>query len=52
MADGRFEVYLDGDKVYDRKEAGANDFFPSLNALRKVRPQLIARLEAAGKVPI
>ena len=25
---GRFEVYLDGKKLYDRKEAGAVDFLP------------------------
>ena len=27
---GRFEVYLDGKKLYDRKEPGAVDFLPAL----------------------
>ena len=47
VADGRFEVYLDGVKVYDRKEAGDGDFYPSLRALRGVRTQLLKELEAA-----
>lgn len=46
-SDGRFEVYLDGEKIYDRKDAGDGDFYPSLRALRKIRPQLIERLEKA-----
>ena len=35
--DGRFEIYLNGEKVYDRKEAGAGDFYPSLREIRKVK---------------
>jgi len=50
VGDGRFEVYLDGEKIYDRKEAGEGDFYPSLRALRKIRPQLEARLEASEPV--
>ncbi|MBI4312122.1 MAG: hypothetical protein HY681_10120 [Chloroflexi bacterium] len=46
-SDGRFEVYLDGEKVYDRKEAGEGDFYPGLRALRKVRPLLEERLNKA-----
>ena len=34
---GRFEVYLDGKKVYDRKEPGAVDFLPALREIHKVR---------------
>lgn len=48
VGDGRFEVYLDGQKVYDRKEAGEGDFYPGLRALRKITPLLKERLE---KVP-
>ena len=47
VGDGRFEVYLDGEKVYDRKEAGEGDFYPSIRVLRKIRPLLKERLEAA-----
>ena len=34
---GRFEVYLDGKKVYDRKEPGAVDFLPALKEIHKIR---------------
>jgi predicted Rdx family selenoprotein len=34
---GRFEVYLDGKKVYDRKEEGAVDFLPALKEIHKIR---------------
>ena len=34
---GRFEVYLDGRKVYDRKEPGAVDFLPALREIHKIR---------------
>jgi len=34
---GRFEVYLDGKKVYDRKEPGAVDFLPALREIHKIR---------------
>jgi predicted Rdx family selenoprotein len=40
---GRFEVYLDGQKVYDRKEPGAVDFLPALREIHKIR-------DAIGKV--
>ena len=35
VSDGRFEVYLDGEKVYDRKEPKEDDFVPTLKILRK-----------------
>jgi predicted Rdx family selenoprotein len=34
---GRFEVYVDGKKVYDRKEPGAVDFLPALREIHKIR---------------
>jgi predicted Rdx family selenoprotein len=34
---GVFEVYLDGKKVYDRKEPGAVDFLPALREIHKIR---------------
>ncbi len=34
---GRFEVYLDGKKMYDRKEPGAVDFLPALREIHKIR---------------
>ena len=40
---GRFEVYLDGKKVYDRKEPGAVDFLPALREIHKIR-------EAIGQI--
>ena len=44
---GRFEIYLDGRKIYDRKEAGDGDFYPSLREIRKLREVLVDSLEAA-----
>jgi hypothetical protein len=37
---GRFEVYLDGKKVYDRKETGAVDFLPALREIHKIRDSI------------
>ena len=34
---GRFEVYVDGKKMYDRKEEGAVDFLPALREIHKIR---------------
>ena len=34
---GRFEVYVDGKKMYDRKEPGAVDFLPALKEIHKIR---------------
>lgn len=52
VGEGRFEVYLDGEKVYDRKEAAEGDFYPSLAVLRGIKPKLRARLAAAGVVRV
>jgi predicted Rdx family selenoprotein len=38
---GRLEIYVNGTKVYDRKEAeGAADFYPSLKEMRKAKDVL------------
>ena len=34
---GIFEVYVDGKKVYDRKEPDAVDFLPALKEIHKIR---------------
>ena len=38
--EGRFEVYVNGTKVYDRKEAGDKDFLPSLREMGKAKTVL------------
>ena len=38
--EGRFEVYVNGKKLYDRKEAGDKDFLPSLREIGKVKQAL------------
>ena len=37
---GRFEVYLDGKKLYDRKAPGAIDFLPALKEIHKIRDSI------------
>ena len=37
---GIFEVYVDGKKVYDRKEPGAVDFLPALREIHKIRDSI------------
>ena len=37
---GRFEIYVDGKKVYDRKEEGAVDFLPALKEIHKIRDSI------------
>ncbi|MHB8630532.1 MAG: Rdx family protein [Candidatus Limnocylindria bacterium] len=45
---GRFEIYVDGTKVYDRKEAtGAADFYPSLREIRGAKDVLAAAIAKA-----
>ena len=46
--EGRFEVYVNGQKLYDRKEAGDKDFLPSLREIGKVKQAL---REAIGEAP-
>ena len=38
--EGRFEIYINGKKVYDRKEAGDKDFLPSLREMGKAKQML------------
>ena len=48
---GRFEIYVDGKKVYDRKEEGAVDFLPALKEIHKIRDsiaQVFAEAPAAS----
>ncbi len=44
--DGRFEIYVNGTKVYDRKEAGPADFYPSLREIRKAKEKLAEAIAA------
>ena len=37
---GRFEVYLNGQKLYDRKAEGAVDFLPALREIHKIRDSI------------
>lgn len=37
---GIFEVYVDGKKMYDRKEPGAVDFLPALKEIHKIRESI------------
>ena len=43
-ANGRFEVYLDGEKIFDRKEAG--NIYPDLSLIRKLKEVVKAKIEA------
>jgi predicted Rdx family selenoprotein len=45
--EGRFEIYINGQKIYDRKEAGNGDFLPSLRELRKAQNALTQAIAAA-----
>jgi predicted Rdx family selenoprotein len=45
---GRLEIYVNGDKVYDRKEVtGAADFYPSLKEMRKAKDVLADAIAGA-----
>ena len=47
---GRFEIYLAGTKVYDRKEPSDADFVPKLRVIRKVALPLKDLMKEAEKV--
>ena len=47
---GVFEVWVDGKKVYDRKEPGAVDFLPALREIHKIRDS-IAQIFAQAPAP-
>jgi predicted Rdx family selenoprotein len=42
-ANGRFEVYLDGDKIFDRKEE--NNIYPDLSVVRKLKKVIQEKLD-------
>jgi predicted Rdx family selenoprotein len=43
---GRFEIYVNGEKVYDRSEPGTADFYPSLKQMRAAKEKLAAVIAA------
>ena len=43
---GRFEVRVDGEKVWDRKEAG--NIYPSLKEVREIKAIINQKLEAVA----
>ena len=43
-ANSRFEVYLDGEKIFDRKEEG--NIYPDLSVVRRLKKAVQAKLEA------
>jgi len=47
---GVFEVWVDGKKLYDRKEPGAVDFLPALKEIHKIRDS-IAQVFAEAPTP-
>ena len=44
---GRLEVYLDGEKIFDRKEAGAFPDLSKVNELKMVIAEKLFELEEA-----
>ena len=46
--EGRFEIYINGKKVYDRKEAGEKDFLPSLREIGKAKQLLRDEIGSAA----
>ena len=43
-----FEVYFNSNKLYDRKEAGDNDFLPSLREIGQAKQTLRDAIEATS----
>jgi selenoprotein W-related protein len=43
-ANGRFEVTLDGEKIWDKKEAG--NIYPDLSIVRQMKGVIKAKLES------
>ena len=47
VGDGRFEIYVNDRKVYDRKEAGDDgDLYKGLRVMRRAKAELEAELAA------
>ena len=44
--EGRFEIYIHGEKVFDRKEAGTSDFLPFHGTAGKAKEALTNALNA------
>ena len=43
-ANGRFEVYMDGEKIWDRKEAGS--VYPDLSIVRQLKGVVKAKIDS------
>jgi len=43
-ANGRFEVYLDGEKIFDRK--GEGNIYPDLSIVRRMKKVIKEKLDA------
>jgi predicted Rdx family selenoprotein len=43
-ANGRFEVYMDGEKIWDRKEEG--NVYPDLSIVRKLKGVIKEKLDS------
>ncbi len=43
-SNGRFEVYLDGEKIFDRKEE--DNIYPDLGRIRKMKQVIKAKLDS------
>ena len=43
-SNGRFEIYLDGEKIFDKK--GEGNIFPELSRVRKLKQLIKAKLES------
>ena len=43
-ANGRFEVYMDGEKIFDRKEEG--NIYPDLGVVRRLKKVVQEKLAA------
>jgi predicted Rdx family selenoprotein len=45
-SNGRFEVYMDGEKIFDKKEEG--NIFPELSRIRKLKQVIQAKLDTVS----
>jgi predicted Rdx family selenoprotein len=45
-ANGRFEVYMDGEKIFDRKEEG--NIYPDLGRVRKMKQVIQEKLNSVA----
>ena len=46
VADGRLEVYANGEKLFDRKAEGG--IYPEMKRVRQLRQEIRQRLQAGG----